>query len=64
MEGEEAGEKAAVRPVSDYIIAQQDLKQGLRKKQKTASKQKRFHCHRTTATSNLPNHCGNFITSR
>lgn len=33
-------------------------------KQKTASKQKRFHCHRTTATSNLPNHCGNFITRR
>lgn len=31
---EGGGEKAAVRPVSDYIIALQDLKQGLRNNRK------------------------------
>lgn len=31
-EGEGGGEKAAAQPVSDYISALQDLKQGLRKR--------------------------------
>lgn len=34
------GEKAAVRPVSDYIIALQDLKQGLRRKKKQKTKKR------------------------
>lgn len=48
----EGGEKAAAQPVSDYIIALQDLKQGLRKgKRLKAATLHTFYHHRTSTDS-------------
>lgn len=41
------GEKAAVRPVSDYIIAPQDLKRGLRRKKNKKTPQSSSFRHKS-----------------
>lgn len=59
--GSEGGEKAAGQPVSDYIIALQDLKLGLRRN-KNASEQLQAQIQPQRAQihiSDLLNHCSN-----